>query len=468
MKIVVCIRRGVDGEIGPFDAAAYEAALRIPGAEVILLSMAPLSDRAYLSHLTRLGAKRAVLLSDAAFRGADTLASAYALSLAIEKLSPDLIFCGRQTLVGDTAQLPIMLCRKLGFSLITGVTRILSVEDRISCLTRKEGEKSTSFPALLTLERIFDLRRPRLGSPKKECEIWSAEDVGADPKKCGLSGSPTRVLATKENSEGKRNGKVVLLSDLPQILRECLEKTAEKRTAPCASEKKLNKVLCIGDGPRIYANRVFQNIMVTAVSTPEEIIRQLRKENPDAVLFGSDDVSKRLAAEVAQDLELGLCADCTALDSDGENLLMIRPALAGSVIATIKSTTRPALATVRLPDPECPEILLGIGYGGKDSIENLRRFAEKLGAGLASSRKMVDGDFLPYQLQVGLTGKTVSPTVYLAVGISGAIHHLVGIRSAGTVIAVNPDPNAPIFEYADYRILATAEELTSNYTLSSL
>ena len=95
MKIVVCIRQSVSGEINPFDACAYEAALCLPDAEITLLSMAPLSAKDFLLKLTRLGAKKAILLNDRSFAGADTLATAYTLSLAIRKLNPDLILCGR-------------------------------------------------------------------------------------------------------------------------------------------------------------------------------------------------------------------------------------------------------------------------------------------------------------------------------------------------------------------------------------
>ena len=120
MKIVVCIRQGLDGEINPFDACAYEEALKI-GGEITLLSMGPLTARDFLLRLTRLGAKKAILLSDKAFAGADTLATAYTLALAIEKLKPDYIFCGRQTLVGDTAQTGPMLSVYAKTNIITNV-----------------------------------------------------------------------------------------------------------------------------------------------------------------------------------------------------------------------------------------------------------------------------------------------------------------------------------------------------------
>ena len=183
------------------------------------------------------------------------------------------------------------------------------------------------------------------------------------------------------------------------------------------------------------------------------MIAAIQEQKPDAVLFGSDVYGKRIAATVAARLDLGLCADCTSLDTDGERLYMIRPALSGSVIAKIKSVTKPALATVRTESNTAGDVVLCIGYGAKDRFEEYRRLAESLGAELAATRKAVDNGILPYRCQVGLTGKTVSPAVYIAVGVSGAVHHIVGMQRAGTVIAINSDPHAPIFEYADYGIL---------------
>ena len=205
MKIVVCIRQGLDGEISPFDACAYEAALQIADAEIVLLSMGAPTVSDFLLKLTRLGAGRAILLSDKAFAGADTLATAYALSLAIKKLSPDMVFCGRQTLIGDTAQTPVMLAQMLGYSLITNVMSIDRIDvNGIECTTRCEGISAVGFPALITVERINTLRLPRLRSKLGTIETWSAEVVGADMARCGLTGSPTRVLKTFENQSGKR------------------------------------------------------------------------------------------------------------------------------------------------------------------------------------------------------------------------------------------------------------------------
>jgi hypothetical protein len=160
-----------------------------------------------------------------------------------------------------------------------------------------------------------------------------------------------------------------------------------------------------------------------------------------------------LPAELAAELSLGLCADCTSLEYDGTDIYMYRPALSGSVIAKIKSLTAPTLATVRTAEKESSDMTVAVGYGARGSLERVKALADSYGAALASSRRMTDSALMPYENQVGLTGRTVAPAVYLAIGISGAVHHIVGMERSGTVIAINPDKNAPIFEYADYGIL---------------
>ncbi|MBQ8431974.1 MAG: FAD-binding protein [Clostridia bacterium] len=460
MRIVVCIRQGQDGEINPFDAAAYEAALRLEGAEITLLSMGPLSAKDFLTSLTRLGAKQAILLSDRRFAGADTLATAYTLSLAIQKLTPDLVVCGRQTLIGDTAQTGIMLATRMCFPVITNVMGIHTVTtEKITCHTRTEGDVTVSLPALLTLERIYALRLPRLRSKTIECQVWNADDLGADPARCGLAGSPTRVLSTRENQSGRRRCKWISLDQLDGILKESLSKEAQVTEKDTPAALSLPRVWTVGDAPLEFAPSVSNDVTVLPFASAEELAERIRAGAPSAVLWGSDPLSKRLAAQVAAQLDLGLCADCNSLETDGQELFMIRPALSGSVIAKIRSIPRPAMATVRTTQTEGSPLVIAAGFGAKEQMPLIRALAEKYGADLAATRKMVDHDLLPYDLQVGLTGKSISPAVYLTVGVSGAVHHLVGMQRSGTVIAVNPDRTAPIFDYADYGILAKAEDL---------
>lgn len=459
MKIVVCIRQGLDGEINPFDACCYEAALQIKGAEITLLTMGTLTAKDFLTKLTRLGAKRAVLLSDKAFAGADTLATAYTLSLAIKKLEPQLIFCGRQTLVGDTAQTGPMLSVFADTKLITNVMKICEVtENSITCNTRENSNIKSDFPALLTIERINTLRFPSLRSKPVETEVWSAADIGADTSKTGLTGSPTRVLETVENQSGKRKCKFISPDELKSVIDLAL--SFRKETAAFSeSTEKLDRVFVIGREPLEFAKSISEDITVIDKTDEETIAEIIKNEKPNAVLWASDFWSKKTSARVAARLNLGLCADCTSLQTDGVDLFMIRPALSGSVIAKIKSLTKPAMATVRTVQIDISDIIVAAGFGTRDNIEKVKSFAQSIGATLDATRKAVDNNILPYELQVGLTGKTVSPPIYIAVGVSGAVHHIVGMERAGVVIAINPDKNAPIFDYADYGIVANFEDI---------
>ena len=455
MKIVVCVRQGLDGQINPFDASAYEAALRLKAADITLLSMGPMSAKDFLLSLTRLGAKQAILLSDKAFAGADTLATAYTLSLAIRKLDPDLVFCGRQTLVGDTGQTGPMLSVLAGRNLVSNV---MEIQDQLLCKTREGETVQAELPALLTVERIYDLRLPSIMSKLGQVEVWDKDTIGADPQKCGLQGSPTRVQKTFENQSGKRSCRFIRPEELPGVIAQ----VRIKNEAPVDAQnrvKSLKKVCIVGDAPRDFAQTVSENILVLPVAPAEVLAQQIQQEAPSAVLWGSDALSKELAAKVSALLGLGLCADCTALEADGDTLVMYRPALSGSLIAKIISLTKPAMATVRTAGGS-HEIVVAAGWGVKDQMDAVKALAGDLQAEMGASRKMVDNGVLPYGMQVGLTGKTVSPPVYIAVGISGAVHHIAGMERSGTVIAINPDKDAPIFQYADYGILEEFSEDT--------
>ena len=187
-----------------------------------------------------------------------------------------------------------------------------------------------------------------------------------------------------------------------------------------------------------------------------------------------------MAPQVAALLQTGLCADCTALETDGTNLYLYRPAFSGNVIAKIACTARPQMATVRTLEEGAAEVICALGKGAKNAKALIERYVAEKNAGkekaddlqnaagreacgvrweIAASRAAVDADMLPYDRQIGLTGRSVNPPVYLAVGISGAVHHIAGMKQSGLVIAINPDKKAPIFEYADYGIVRTAEEV---------
>ena len=452
MKITVCIKRSVNGDINPFDACAYEAALEIPQSEVTLLSMVEPKFKTFLSELTRLGAKHAILLSDPAFAGSDTLATAYILSLAIKKLNPDLIICGRQTVDGDTGQVGPELAEMAGFQLITNVMELSAEKSRISCKTRSGETRRTNYPALITIERINKLRLPTIRSKAVAPEIWNARDLNADISRCGLSGSPTRVIKTFENEQDRRNCKFIAFSELEKVVKASLTQKRIK-VQSCSPGAKIKNVWIIGEGARSMAESISDDITIIPTDNADRISALITEKKPSVVLWGSDAKSKTAAAQTAARLRLGLCADCTLLETDGEQLFMYRPAFSGDIIAKIRSITVPCMASIRTAERDNASVVIGVGMGVRNSLDKIEMLAKNFSADIVATRLMVDNDYFPYDRQVGLTGKSISPDVYIAAGISGAIHHIAGIKSSGTIIAINSDRNAPIFKYADYGLL---------------
>jgi electron transfer flavoprotein alpha subunit len=226
------------------------------------------------------------------------------------------------------------------------------------------------------------------------------------------------------------------------------------------------------------------------------------KEKPSVLLFGATPNGRDLAPRVAARLRFGLTADCTGLDIDDQGqLVQTRPAFGGNIMASIISPyTRPQAATVRPnvfpaspPDPlrpvaieEFPVTLskasirtkvvetiataaegekieearvivsAGRGCGEPSHLELVRSLARRLGGAMAGSRAIVELGWVPHTIQVGQSGTTVGPDLYIAVGISGAVQHIVGMSSSKKIIAINKDPDAPIFKIADLGVVGDA------------
>ena len=264
---------------------------------------------------------------------------------------------------------------------------------------------------------------------------------------------------------------------------------------------------------------------VIVVDTPElkdylseqysqAVYQIIEERKPNIVLYGATTIGRDMAPRLASRLKAGLTADCTKLeiqpDKEGElDLHSTRPAFGGNLMATIVCpNTRPQMSTVRpgvmqkmqrqpgrqgvvtefmpkfdtskfkvklvktikadkqVADISEAKILVSGGRGGhnKEGFDKLQALADVVGGQVASSRAMVDNGVMPHECQVGQTGKTVRPTLYVACGISGAIQHLAGMEESDFIIAINKDKFAPIFSVADLGIVGDLHKIVPMLT----
>lgn len=238
----------------------------------------------------------------------------------------------------------------------------------------------------------------------------------------------------------------------------------------------------------------------------EVIAKAMKEYKPEIMLIGATHIGRDLAPRLAARVDTGLTADCTRLQIDPKDkkLLQTRPAFGGNLMATIicpnhrpqMSTVRPGVMdkaahdaahkgqVIRL-ESELTEASIrtkileivkskddkvslteaniivagGMGLGGPQGFELLQELANQLGGVIASSRACVDAGFIDHSYQVGQTGTTVKPNLYIACGISGAIQHVAGMSESDTIIAINNNESAPIFEVADYGIVGDVYEV---------
>ncbi|WP_369018389.1 electron transfer flavoprotein subunit alpha/FixB family protein [Thermatribacter velox] len=295
------------------------------------------------------------------------------------------------------------------------------------------------------------------------------------------------MLRVAQDLNQKIGGEVLFLLGTTQVNTEELER---------AIHYGADRVYCV-------VNDIFG--MLLPHLSAKLFLPPIKELKPEIILGAATSWGRTILPYLAAKLHTGLTADCTSLDIDPEDgrLVQIRPAIGGNIMATIKTRTLPQMASVRpnLFPPRLdtsrqgeikilkdttnynPELLKseiviqkdqkeltaskvvvsgGAGIKNKSNLELLSKLAEKLNAALGASRKLVERGLANYPQQVGLSGKTVNPTLYLAVGISGAIQHLAGMQGSQWIVAINRDPEAPIFQIADLGLVGDAREIITS------
>ncbi len=295
--------------------------------------------------------------------------------------------------------------------------------------------------------------------------------VIADIKQGVLKGSTTELLS-KAKALGAETAVVAIGSNIEGLVPELAQAGSETQY--------------IADDPSLA--------LFSAGPYAACVVDAARQSGANLIWFGFSESGKAAAPRVAAQLEAACATEITDVKLDGDQVEIVRPAIANKVMQRIKINAAQLVAVVRAGAFEATEgntgtenlvklsppvadvksvikelvsdasgeidladadIVISVGRGAKDQagVDLVKELASELNAGFGSSRAMVDGGFMPHNKQVGQTGKIVAPTLYMAIGISGAIQHLAGMNGSKVILAVNKDPEAPIFNVADYGIV---------------
>ncbi len=547
-------------------AVAQGVALaRASGGSCTVVTMGPPAAEAVLREALCCGADTGLHLCDAAFAGADTLATAHALAAALTAEGPfDLVLVGRSSVDAETGQVGPQLAELLGLPFAAGVKRLEIVGGVAEVGLEHDDtwlEATVALPAVLSCaERLIDPCKI------KDPDAWAAvdaarlrrvraEDLGPGP--WGAAASPTRVgelrtevveregrvlsgpvhqqvaevvavledrgLLTPDPDAGILDEEVpatggsgpvigvVLEPGRARLARELLGGAARLvaaghgRVVAVAPEPVdaaavlgswgADEVVCLrpappsgGTGPGVLVEEDVAGALVAWA----------RGVEPWAVVTGSTAWGREVAGRAAAALGAGLTGDAVGLSFDQGRLVGWKPAFGGSVVAAVTATSPTQLVTVRpgvlalgrprsVGSPAVSERavvprgrvrirsvtredqldllanadrVVGVGQGVDPTrYGELDALCDLLGAELAATRKVTDRGWLPHARQLGVTGHAISPRLYLALGTSGKFNHMAGVRSAGLVVAVNPDGAAPVFGYADLGVLGTWEQV---------
>ncbi|MCU1426996.1 MAG: electron transfer flavoprotein beta subunit [Actinomycetia bacterium] len=568
-------RDGIELEMNAYCRRAVSKAVELAsapehaGSSVTVITLGPPSAEDALREAIAWGMERGVditgvLVTDPAFAGSDTLATARALAAAIEHEGPfDLVLTGRNSVDADTGQVGPELAELLGLPFLTGVRFLSVVEDRVEARCEHDDgwlQAEVPLPAILSCaERLCEPAKVdpegRAAVPADRVRRLAASDLGAGP--WGQDASPTSVGEVKVLAHERlrhRNPDAPLAEQVRDAVQLLVERGALHDSL---NDSALNGTDAnIGTVPETPATDPFDAPLVAVVVEPDRahatrellgaaarLAREIdgdvvavtvRDEDaallsswgadafvrahvdnveesvayalaqwasatePWAVLTGSTAWGREVASRAAARLGAGLTGDAVDLEVSDGRLVAWKPAFGGQLVAAITASSRVQMATVRagvLPTPaprdtrELPstaimveplervrvlartrdddlEVLadahavIGVGTGvAPDDYDKLEPLRTLLGAELGATRKVTDKGWLPRSRQIGITGRAIAPRLFVSIGASGKFNHVIGVRAAGTVLAINPDPNALVFDAADAGIVGDWSEV---------
>ncbi len=554
------VREGLELEMNPYCRRAVAEAVELAqrhGGTVCVMTLGPPAAEDTLREAIAWGTERGiettgVLLTDPAFAGSDTLATARALAALVQREGPfDLILAGRNSVDADTGQVGPELAALLDLPFATGV-RHLSLEDRTLHLRCEHDDgwvqAQVDLPAVLsTAERLIDPCKVdpegRAAVPAELIRRRAATDMGDGP--WGQAASPTRVGRVRiVESERLRH----LEPDAP--LADQVRRAVEILVDRGALDPALDHAADVGrvaapdpdatrtTGVLVEPDRaaVTRELLGAATSLGGRVVA-LVTEPPDADelgAWGADEVvhlagcaveedvatgctgwvravepwaflapstvwGREVASRAAAAVGAGLTGDAVGLELDGDRLTAWKPAFGGQLVAAIHTDSATQMATVRagmLPEleprvhrpvvrelPVVPRhrmrvlartrdddldllaeatVVVGVGQAvPPEDYPCLDALCDVLGAELAATRKVTDRGWLPRARQVGITGRSIAPRLYVVFGASGKFNHMVGVRAARTVLAVNTNPDALVFEAADVGIVGDWREVVA-------
>ncbi len=552
------VRDGLELEMNPYCRRAVAQAVEIArecDGTVCVITLGPAAAEDVLREAIAWGLEHGVeatgvLVSDVAFAGSDTLATARALAAAVDHTGPfDLVLVGRNSVDADTGQVGPELAELLDLPFATGV-RHLALTDRTLDLRCEHDDgwvqARIELPAVLsTAERLIDPCKVdpegRAAVPATRIRTLRAGDLGEGP--WGQVASPTRVGRVRViESERLRH----LMPDV--ALEEQVRRAIEILTERGALDPALDHATDLGVVPASDPNptrttgvlieperpAVARELLGAASGLGGRVVALVIDAPALALLgsWGADDVvriesasssggamaeedvavgaiswvraaapwalfapgtawGREVGSRTAAAVGAGLTGDAVGFELEGDRLLAWKPAFGGQLVAAIHADSPTQMATVRagmLPEleprvhqptetvlPITPRhrvhvlartrdddldtlaeatVVLGVGQGvAPEEYPLLEPLRDALGAELAATRKVTDRGWLPRARQVGITGRSIAPRLYVVLGASGKFNHMVGVRAARSVLAVNTDPGALVFDAADVGVV---------------